>query len=650
MVAIARSVVLLMLLTGLLFVAGSLPANAKPFNQIAFVRDGDVWIMNADGSGQTVVERAPDGSEYRNPEWLPNGRSLWFGEVDTRFGAYVPDGPFRTVIRNLVSGGKSFLKASNAQWSPDGHFVSLYSRYSTDVAQLASADLKHTWRLSNPQGVSQTIWLNRHKLLLLSGDSKLIEIYNFDGLEKKPTATVIEPQQEIRLPGIASIESLALSPSRERVAVTVKLDENNYRLDIYRAVDFEFEKSVLTGKNDPDLVNHYVWGTMKWAGDHGVILVDSSNYNYTINGLSILNIETKEHLGGPEGGQGMQIGNPSVSPSGGEVAFDRGDPSVYAEGTPAVYVAVNKRGKDLREQRKVADNASEPAWQPIPKGTTPVLLIHGMGNSADNWSEWTSDLAKVGEAELKKGAQTMGKAELFQSGGGLFDDRPWAFALNYQTYRSAKGNIMTTAQAIPWAIKKIKEFTGERKVDIVSHSMGGLLARAYMENMLAQPYKGDIDGLITLNTPHMGSSLADNSLLGELISRLPFIGGGDAAQDMDPDSAFIQQANSKDLPSGSKYTFVIGNYYPFFGDGLLAGIEQIPYQQSINRLRSLGGYEIKILPTVHSETINESLYQWGLKVSGVNTAGASGEAVPVLSSNPAKQHVITRLRGDDGSN
>jgi hypothetical protein len=48
------------------------------------------------------------------------------------------------------------------------------------------------------------------------------------------------------------------------------------------------------------------------------------------------------------------------------------------------------------------------------------------------------------------------------------------------------------------------------KVDIVAHSMGGLLSRLYIQEAFnSVPYNNDVHKLITLNTPHSGSPFAD---------------------------------------------------------------------------------------------------------------------------------------------
>jgi pimeloyl-ACP methyl ester carboxylesterase len=51
------------------------------------------------------------------------------------------------------------------------------------------------------------------------------------------------------------------------------------------------------------------------------------------------------------------------------------------------------------------------------------------------------------------------------------------------------------------------------KVDVVTHSMGGILTRLYLQNSAGLDYRKDINKFITINTPHSGSQAA-NLLVG----------------------------------------------------------------------------------------------------------------------------------------
>lgn len=62
------------------------------------------------------------------------------------------------------------------------------------------------------------------------------------------------------------------------------------------------------------------------------------------------------------------------------------------------------------------------------------------------------------------------------------------------------------------------------KVACIGHSMGGVLSRIYLQNSSTEPYRDDIQKLITINTPHSGSHLpcllTDPTLPGDIINRL----------------------------------------------------------------------------------------------------------------------------------
>src|SRR5262245_16738551 len=55
---------------------------------------------------------------------------------------------------------------------------------------------------------------------------------------------------------------------------------------------------------------------------------------------------------------------------------------------------------------------------------------------------------------------------------------------------------------IPW-IDRARKQSGSEKVVLVGHSMGGLVARSYIQS---NAYRGDVERLITLGTPHRGAA------------------------------------------------------------------------------------------------------------------------------------------------
>jgi len=90
-------------------------------------------------------------------------------------------------------------------------------------------------------------------------------------------------------------------------------------------------------------------------------------------------------------------------------------------------------------------------------------------------------------------------ADLQTHGGYVLDQD--LFTLPYDWRK----NNEFTAQLLQEKIQDIKNQTGASKVDIVAHSMGGLVARYYIESDL---YQDDIDQLIFIATPQRGAPKA----------------------------------------------------------------------------------------------------------------------------------------------
>ena len=86
--------------------------------------------------------------------------------------------------------------------------------------------------------------------------------------------------------------------------------------------------------------------------------------------------------------------------------------------------------------------------------------------------------------------------EFFTSNGYVLNQDFFVFPYDWRK------DISYTKQLLDEKIVQIKQQTGAEKVDIVGHSMGGLVARNY----IADPEKAiNVKKLITLGTPHLGA-------------------------------------------------------------------------------------------------------------------------------------------------
>ncbi|MHC4428897.1 MAG: esterase/lipase family protein [Planctomycetota bacterium] len=129
---------------------------------------------------------------------------------------------------------------------------------------------------------------------------------------------------------------------------------------------------------------------------------------------------------------------------------------------------------------------------------------------------------------------------------------------------------------------------GVRRVDLVAHSMGGLVCRDVLTR--SAYYRGDgsggdrfpaADTLIMIGTPNGGSHwarLRGFSELGEHLSRAwrgesgwldaAADGSGEAGEDLLPGSVFLRRLNGRPHPTHTRYTIVAGQVSPVSGDDL----------------------------------------------------------------------------------
>jgi len=120
----------------------------------------------------------------------------------------------------------------------------------------------------------------------------------------------------------------------------------------------------------------------------------------------------------------------------------------------------------------------------------PVIVIPGIMGSWEKDGKWKIDPIFHTYDNL---------CEEFLANG--YEDGKNFFVFPYQWRNSNIEN----AKILRDAVNVAKEKAGRPKVDIVAHSMGGLLAREYIESNY---YESDIDQLITLGTPHNGAPKA----------------------------------------------------------------------------------------------------------------------------------------------
>lgn len=124
----------------------------------------------------------------------------------------------------------------------------------------------------------------------------------------------------------------------------------------------------------------------------------------------------------------------------------------------------------------------------------PLLLVHGLGGNDGCWRKLANDLTS-------KKYWIMGD-RMYEKYQVQRVDYRNQNALHFST------NVNVVANNIESVLKKYKsEKIAATKVDIVGHSMGGILARLHVQEV---DQGGDrVHKIITVNTPHSGSEIGD---------------------------------------------------------------------------------------------------------------------------------------------
>jgi pimeloyl-ACP methyl ester carboxylesterase len=122
------------------------------------------------------------------------------------------------------------------------------------------------------------------------------------------------------------------------------------------------------------------------------------------------------------------------------------------------------------------------------------------------------------------------------------------FVLKFSSYANTDG-LGYKAIELAEAIKQLCRFTGAEKVRLVGHSAGGLVARVYLQSALPGiEYRHDVDRLITIGTPHLGSALASH--WGDFL--------GTRATSIKPESPLMRDLNGKfDLPLDTAFASIV---------------------------------------------------------------------------------------------
>lgn len=244
-----------------------------------------------------------------------------------------------------------------------------------------------------------------------------------------------------------------------------------------------------------------------------------------------------------------------------------------------------------------------------PEEPDPVIIIPGiLGSQQDGSGEWVIDPILH-----------------------TYDDLIATLDVNHYTpevdlftfpYNWRKSNV-ETAELLKQKIDEVKLICGCEKVDLVAHSMGGLVARQYIQS---DAYEQDVDQLIFLGTPHLGAPKA--YLMWE---------GGEAG----PTSAGAPVRSVLDsLAEGIMSHEAHENGY----DNLFTYIQQEPIA-SVRELLPVYDYIFKSNLIDYPSGYPENDFLEELN-AGIDSLSSSGVEVHNIIGSTAEQGTITGIRVD----
>ncbi len=129
----------------------------------------------------------------------------------------------------------------------------------------------------------------------------------------------------------------------------------------------------------------------------------------------------------------------------------------------------------------MALSAARPAgFFPLPgarnQGPRPLIMIHGFAMNRANFVPLAFRLARAGL-------------------GPIVGFEYWSL-----------GRVAAAARQLAWFVEQVQGLTGAPQVDIVGHSMGGVVGRYFVQLLGGD---GAVANLITLGSPHLGTDVSE---------------------------------------------------------------------------------------------------------------------------------------------
>lgn len=192
----------------------------------------------------------------------------------------------------------------------------------------------------------------------------------------------------------------------------------------------------------------------------------------------------------------------------------------------------------------------------------PIVFLHGHAFNKDVSAEYSLDaFNKIQEKLESDGYLNAGAISLYtphDTPYGIWGLLPVPLTIkasyyfdvfkepaNYMVVQTKSENVDTYAVRLKELIDTIQYKTGKQKVTIIAHSMGGLVARRYMQIFGEEK----VEKLILIAVPN-------NGIAGNIADYCPLLGEKLECRDMNEDSLFMNKLNREELPDIPIYNIV----------------------------------------------------------------------------------------------
>jgi len=191
------------------------------------------------------------------------------------------------------------------------------------------------------------------------------------------------------------------------------------------------------------------------------------------------------------------------------------------DGTQLVASAVGEVGANLVALQMYPLGVVNSRRRGVPHSRTcmnprPIILVHGVvHNHSAFWF-------------MKRRMKALGWQNIY--------------SINYSTFH---GSLTGMVEQLSKTVEEVRQQTHSDQVDIVAHSLGGIVSRYYMTIGAG---RGRVKNLVTLGTSHLGTNLS--FFLRGLVL------GGSLHWDLRSESYLMKTLSETALPEGSKITSI----------------------------------------------------------------------------------------------